>query len=85
MGGELASGGDRRADDLVSARLELGDRPPELPLGCGAGDELDLANEPPGVLDVQLPGGVVHGPGEVALGQLVPVPGEDDGRGVVTT
>ena len=59
---------------------ELGHRPPKLRLGRGAGHQPDLLHEPPGVLEVQLPGGVVHGPGEVALRQLVPVPSEDDGR-----
>ena len=80
VGGELPRRGDRRADDLVPGRLELGHRPPELRLGRGAGNQPDLVHEPTRVLEVQLPGGVVHGPGEVALGELVAVPGQDDGR-----
>ena len=80
VGGQLPRRGDSRADDLVAGRLELGHRPPELRLGRGAGHQPDLLHEPPGVLEVQLPGGVVHGPGEIAFGQLVPAPGEDDRR-----
>src|SRR5262249_7602253 len=68
------------AHDAVPARFELGQGPPELPLGRRPGRLLHGAHELFGVLEVERPGGVVHGSREVVLAQLVPATGDDDGR-----